>query len=186
MGKMHLFRQRYRIDSARVPGWDYAQPAAYFITVCTHGRIPWFGTIRHGRMGLSDIGWIVDDEWKRTAVIRPYVSLDAHVVMPNHFHGIIRIGCRDETGIVETPRRGVSTARPSDESRAQWKPHSLGSIINQFKSVCTKRIRNAGHPDFAWQPRFHDHIIRDAAALDRIRHYIQINPAAWERDRNNR
>jgi hypothetical protein len=41
------------------------------------------------------------------------------------------------------------------------KPDTLGSILNQFKSVCTKRIRLARNPDFAWQSRYYDHIIRD-------------------------
>jgi putative transposase len=38
---------------------------------------------------------------------------------------------------------------------------------------------------FAWQPRYHDHIIRDAGELERIRWYICRNPANWEQDRNH-
>jgi hypothetical protein len=58
----------------------------------------------------------------------------------------------------------------------------LGSIINQYKSICTKRIRDMGHPDFAWQPRFHDRRIRDEHETIRIREYIKHNPMAWETD----
>jgi len=65
------------------------------------------------------------------------------------------------------------------------KPHSLGSIIGQFKSVCTKRIRAAGFPDFAWQPRFYDHIIRSDKSLEEIREYIVHNALKWESDREN-
>ncbi len=57
-------------------------------------------------------------------------------------------------------------------------PASLGSIINQFKSVCTKRIRAVGHPDFEWQPRFYDCVIRNEDALIAIRRYILNNPIA--------
>jgi REP element-mobilizing transposase RayT len=81
---------------------------------------------------------------------------------------------------VETPHRGVST--PNGAAYAAWKPNSLGSIIGQFKSKTTKRIRAAGFGGFAWQARFYDHIIRDRADLDRIRRYIQENPTQWEMD----
>jgi len=103
--------------------------------------------------------------------------------MPNHFHGVIIItkNLNDAATTVETPRRGVSTS--PQPSRLQ--PNSLGSIINQFKSVCTKRIRAAGHPQFAWQSRFYDHIIRNEKSLMAIRQYIYNNPAKWEFDREN-
>ena len=57
-------------------------------------------------------------------------------------------------------------------------------FIGQFKSVCTKRIRAVNDPEFQWQSRFHDHIIRNEPELFRIRQYIRNNPAKWERDRN--
>jgi hypothetical protein len=36
---------------------------------------------------------------------------------------------------------------------------------------------------FAWQARYHDHIIRNAGEYDRIRDYIIENPARWQEDR---
>ncbi|MBD2774224.1 hypothetical protein [Iningainema tapete] len=62
----------------------------------------------------------------------------------------------------------------------------MGSIISQFKSVCTKQIWAAGYPDFRWQTRFHDHIIRDEESLNRIRQYIVNNPTTWELDTHYR
>jgi len=50
------------------------------------------------------------------------------------------------------------------------------------------RLLDAMHhvsTDFAWQPRFHDRIIRNENELNRIREYIVKNPEMWERDRNN-
>ena len=38
--------------------------------------------------------------------------------------------------------------------------------------------------DFAWQPKFHDHIIRSEEELKRIRQYIVNNPANWLRDKH--
>jgi REP element-mobilizing transposase RayT len=175
---MDRFQGKYRIPSARLPGWDYASAGYYFVTIVTHGRIPYFGEILAGKMHLSPIGAIVAEEWSKTPQIRPNIQLDEWVIMPNHLHGIIIITT------VETPRRGVSTERRGVSTKA-WKPNTLGSILNQFKSVCTKRIRLACNPDFGWQPRFHDHIIRDEKSLERIRAYIRYNPLQWSQDGEN-
>ena len=191
---MTKFRDRYRVESARLPGWDYRAAGWYFVTVCTRDRYPFFGHVVDGEMILSPIGEIVAEEWLRTPEVRPNVVLDEWIVMPNHLHGIIVIvdtpdivGTPDtvETpDIVETPRRGVSTtARADATTESRLMAGSLGAIMGQIKSVCTKRIRAAGYTDFAWQSRFHDHIIRDEKSLQRIRQYIVNNPGTWTEDR---
>ncbi len=64
---------------------------------------------------------------------------------------------------LETFRRNVSTTnnntQPKTNNKSRLKSNSLGSIIGQFKSVCTKQIWKMGFNDFRWQTRFHDHII---------------------------
>jgi REP element-mobilizing transposase RayT len=182
---MTKFRDRYRVESARLPGWDYRAAGWYFVTVCTQDHIPFFGDVVDGDVALSPIGEIVAEEWVRTPEVRPNVVLDEWIVMPNHLHGIIVITDSPDTvgmprPMVETPRRGVSTAMTTG---GQLMAGSLGAIMGQIKSVCTKRIRAAGYPDFAWQSRFHDHIIRDEESLQRIRRYIVNNPGTWTEDR---
>ena len=59
---------------------------------------------------------------------------------------------------------------------------SLGAIVRSYKSAVTRAVRPAV-PAFAWQRRFHDHVVRDAVALRRIGVYIEANPALWDRDR---
>lgn len=61
---------------------------------------------------------------------------------------------------------------------------TIGSILGQFKSVCTKRICTSGH-DFAWQPRFYDQIVREDKTLLAFRAYIRNNPLKWDLDREN-
>jgi len=183
---MTLFKNKYRVESTRLKGWDYAAAGWYFVTLCTRGRECFFGDVKEAEMHLSAIGDIVTEEWRRTAIVRPNVALDEWVVMPNHIHGIIVITYTTvETfrGNVsappeEMPYRGVST-------KARLKSGSVGAIIGQFKSVCTKRIWAAGFPAFDWQSRFFDHIIRDEPSLNSIRQYIIDNPAKWELDKNN-
>lgn len=186
-----LFKNKYRIPSARLPGWDYSSPGAYFVTICTRNRICWFGSVRSGKMYLSDIGKIVFDEWIKTAEIRTNVLLDEFVVMPNHFHGILIIkNDNDKTdATVATTRRVVATTTNNidhineSQSKPTLKPNSLGSIIGQFKSVCTKQIRKMGYDGFRWQERFHDHIIRNEPEFKRIKYYIRYNPQKWGDDR---
>jgi len=38
---------------------------------------------------------------------------------------------------------------------------------------------------FQWQPRFHDHIIRNEDELNKIRKYIKKNPLKWEYEKND-
>ena len=173
---MTLFKGKYRIESARSPVWDYSSPGAYFVTICTKGMQCWFGDVFDGRMQLSPLGGIVAEEWRKTEQIRPTVTLDKWTVMPNHLHGIVVIN--EIPSVVETTRRVVST-------RKTLKPNSVGSIIGQFKSASTKRIHASGYPEFAWQPRYYDHIIRNEKSFNKIREYIANNGVRWEFDRNH-
>lgn len=75
--------------SRRTDGWDYTQPAAYFVTICTAERAYLFGTIERGRMYVNALGKIVATEWQRSETIRDRVHLDAFIIMPNHLHGIV-------------------------------------------------------------------------------------------------
>ena len=179
--KMTLFKNKYRVESARLKGYDYSLPGQYFVTICTKGMVEWFGEIVDGVVKRNETGNIVAEEWQKTQEVRKNVLLDEWIIMPNHVHGII---CITESSVetphrddVETPHRDVSTMQ-------NWKPNSLGSIINQFKSIATKRIRKI-QPDFAWQPRFYDRIIRDERGLVAVREYIHNNPIRWEEDRKH-
>lgn len=182
---MTLYKDKYRVESARLKGWDYSAVGYYFVTICTRDRLCTLGNVVDGVMWLSPVGKIVAEEWQKTALIRENVNLDEWVVMPNHLHGIVVIHEN------ETFHRNVSTesklCRDAPVGRlpvTRLYKGSLGSIIGQFKSVCTKRIWAAGH-DFAWQSRFHDEIIRNENMLDKVREYICNNPLKWELDQEN-
>ena len=191
------FRNKYKIKSARLTGYDYSQNGMYFVTICTKDREEFFGEIKNNSVVLNNIGKIVQEELLNTPIIRSNVILDDWVIMPNHLHFIIEIrnvetprqGVETPRQGVETPRRGVSTIRDDKNKNGgynpEWKPNSLGSTINQFKSVCTKRIRKSCSHMFFWQSRFYDHIIRNEKSLNKIKEYIENNPKMWEHDRNN-
>ncbi len=178
----HYDPNRYHRRSIRLPGYDYTQPGAYFITICTHERAYLFGAVVDGEMRLNEWGEIVRDEWFKTGQIRPYVQLcdDELVITPNHIHGMIWIV---GDGVGAQRRCAPSFTTPP----ANVVPGSVGAIVRSFKSGVTKRInelRNApGAP--VWQRNYYEHIIRDERALDAIRRYIDENPLRWHLDRYN-
>ncbi len=174
------FNNQYRISSTRLQGWDYTKPGKYFVTICTESGYDWFGKINKGHIMLSEIGKIVEHEWKTTSRIRKNIKLGEWIIMPNHIHGIIII---KYNMCVETSRWDVSKKNKKD-----WhllRANSLGSMIGQFKSTCTKKIRLFGYPEFKWQSRFFDRIIRNEKEYYQIRNYIRYNPKRWEQKRMN-
>jgi REP element-mobilizing transposase RayT len=191
---MTKYQNKYRIPSARLQSWDYGANGAYFITICTQKREHFFGEIVNGAMQLNEMGQLAEKYWLEIPDHFPFVELGNFVVMPNHTHGIIIInkrdgGCVDTGGIdatVETPKLGVSTENRDKTGMGgkneKWKPNTIGSIINQYKRIVTINARQI-HADFAWQSRFHDHIIRDAQSFETIQNYIANNPLNWDKDK---
>lgn len=157
--------------SMRLGNYDYRRSGVYFVTLCTYRFAHVFGQIVDGNVELNDLGRLVEEEWTRTALIRPSVDTDLFVVMPNHLHGLLFLR---ET----TPSDGVSSGA------ATLRANSLGSIIGQFKSIVTKRSRSLAVPPGGpiWKRNYYDHIVRNQPSLDRIRRYIIANPARWQED----
>lgn len=180
---MKKFKYKYRIESARMPGWDYSKGGKYYITICTRNRICCFGDVINKKMELNDMGKIANDFWLEIPKHFHNTWLDEFVVMPNHIHGIV-VMKRSQTS-PEPQTSPKSSPMPINPTKKRtipnWKPGSLGVIINQFKRICTIEIKKQFH-DFAWQHRFHDEIIRNDADLQRIRQYIKNNPKNWNDD----
>ena len=109
-----LFQNKFRIDLARCPGWDFASPGICFTTICIQNHHSYFGKIVNDDRCINPTGEIVQEEVLKTSKIRPYVLVDSYVIMPNHDHLII---CIQKHNDVETPWRGVSTEIPN-----RWKP----------------------------------------------------------------
>jgi REP element-mobilizing transposase RayT len=82
--------QPYR-RSIRLQGFDYSQAGAYFVTIVTQGRLCLFGEIVNDEVHLNPAGQMVEKWWFELESKFPTVVLGTHVVMPNHFHGIIQI-----------------------------------------------------------------------------------------------
>lgn len=153
--------------SIRLPGYDYGQPGAYFVTIITQDRAPVMGKIVDGVMLLSPLGQIVEACWKRLPSHFARVTLDAFVVMPDHFHGLL---------ILEAAE--VSTAAHADGKIRGTRPESLAAVVQNFKAVSTRRVNrtrgSAGSP--FWQRNYYERIVAHTIAFQRVRRYIIENP----------
>ena len=172
------FNSRWRVESARLRSWDYSSPGWYFVTVCTKNMKPNLGRIDQGFPILNELGQTVYQYWTEIPQHHSNTAIDEFIFMPNHVHGIIIIV---EAFPVET--LPATSLRPSPMSSISPRKGSLGSIIRSLKSAVTRWARTNGRPDFAWQPRFYDHIIRNEDSLSRIQMYIKNNPQKWENDK---
>ena len=168
--------------STRLSDYDYAQPGAYFITICTQGRICLFGDVKDGEILLNPLGRIAKECWMSLPQHFNRVSLDLVVVMPNHVHGIVRIA---EDG--RSRSRGTACRAPTMERFSHPDRGSLPTIIRSFKSSATKRINELRSTQGAqvWQRNYYDRVIRNERELDAIRQYLVDNPEKWPEDKEN-
>jgi REP-associated tyrosine transposase len=185
---------RLRRRSVRLVGYDYTRPGTYFVTICTHNGAPLLGSTVNGRVQLSRFGRLARECWLAIPAHFPAVCLDAFVVMPDHFHGIILIGARAASDDVDAPpddvgaRHAVPLRNRDDRAAPAFGRPTAGSlptIIGAFKSAVTRRVNTGGGGTRVWQRNYFEHIVRNQAELHRIRSYIITNPIRWNR-RNRR
>ena len=200
---MEKFRNKYRISSSRWQKWDYSSNAAYYVTICTQHHVCYFGDIvlvPEKTMQFTQIGSIAHQYWCEIPNHFPFVELDVFVIMPNHVHGIIVINKMDGGNTVET--QNFASLQQSSKIKCdhetqnfaslhafpknypnRFGPQSqnLASIIRGYKSG-VKKYATLHHIDFAWQSRFHDHVIRNYKEYEAIRDYIFHNIENWKED----
>lgn len=181
-----LFRNMFRNESSRLPGYDYSKSGAYFITICTVKHECYFGEIIDHQMLLSEPGKIAFQKWFEISDHFPFVKLDEFVVMPNHIHGIIVIkstpvGTLHATSLQQQQSSQQYSQITKNEfmSSISPKPGSIPAIVRSYKSVVSKNV-HLTETGFSWQPRYYDHIIRSEKELNRIRKYIVNNPLNWD------
>ena len=145
----------------RLPGYDYTTPGYYFVTFNTKVRnqniLASIHDVGAAALGgpvvrLTAAGKIVHELIENINHVYLDVGVDCYVIMPDHVHLILVLGCADGP-----PRAAV--------------PTPLSRVVNTLKSLATKRY---GEP--LWQDEYYDHIIRNDTDLNEIRAYIQNNP----------
>ena len=141
MPNNQLYKNKYRIPSARREAYDYSQNGFYFITICTQNRELFFGNIIDNKMILSEIGKIAEQEWINTDKIRNNVILHEFVIMPNHIHGIIQIKNPVEThGNASNvqQRNAIINNAPTAQNTPIVETHGNASAAQQRNAISVK------------------------------------------------
>jgi putative transposase len=129
----HPGHRALRKGRASLPG------QIYLLTTSTAERTPWFHNAEFAREACR-------------SMIEPKTWGDARplcwVLMPDHWHGLIELGERDDLSIV----------------------------MNRFKSVTSKRIRQEKEISRVWAKGFHDHAVRHDEDVRVAARYIIANP----------
>ena len=157
----------------RKRGCDYNSRGVYFLTICTLNRrcilsriigiaSPDGMYLDDTIVELTDFGKIADKYIKQIGDFYEDMFIDQYVIMPNHIHIMLRYTGGGPSG----------TPVPTDIKN---------SVVSRFVSTF-KRFCNKEYGENIWQPRFHDHIIRDNDDYVRCRNYIFENPREWRLD----
>ena len=139
----------------------------FFVTFQVAHNKSIFGAIVGERCELNALGQRVEAYWRGLPEKYPELELDEFVVMPNHFHAILRIHYR-----------------PTN------KEHHLGFLLSRFKGgtgYIYGKMRRAGEVEdigeHLWQFDYWDKIVTSEEQLLAYRRYIRDNPKNWSRDR---
>ena len=152
--------------SARLKGYNYSSPGAYFITICTHNRECILGNVvgqglAPAETKLSQYGEIAKEQLSDLELRYESIKIDKYVIMPNHIHMIIIID--DTAGASPCP--------------------TISDVICSYKSLTTRICNDStDRKQKIFQTSFHDHIIRGEKDYKEIWEYIDTNPIKWEVD----
>lgn len=163
--------------SIRLKGHDYAGGGVYFVTLCAHREfVEWAGGSPFGECGaagatrmsgaagatrMSPVREIMRAEMRKTARLLPWMDWGEWVIMPDHFHAIIRM---------------------------QGGHGRLGDVITGFKAGVTRTLRARGDILVApnglhapksmriWHRNYYEVIVRSAKAEESVAKYIRMNP----------
>lgn len=126
-----------------------------------------FGAIVGDKVVLNALGRAVEEYWQSLPAKYPELELFDFVVMPNHFHALLRI-------------HFASTNRE----------HHLGFLMSRFKggtSFIYGKMRRAGEVEDIgaqlWQRDYWDDLITSDDEFMGWQKYIRENPANWSSDR---
>ena len=199
---MNFNPNKHHRRSIRLKGYDYSQAGLYFVTICCQDRICRFGKIENNEMILNEYGQIAFDEWMKLAERFSNFELDVFQIMPNHIHGVIRVGAtlavaqNDGTvaqndddivgnnGAVDGNIKATARVAPTNMATNM----AVSDIVGAYKSLvangCLKIYKSKNEiMGKLWQRNYYEHIIRNEQSYQCISEYIMNNPSNWQEDK---
>lgn len=147
----------------RLKDYDYSQNGAYFVTICTQNRYPFFA-VGADQCVRPNIAWQIIEHWIRCIPERfEHTAIDIYAIMPDHVHFILRID--------RTQTEGGHVGPP------------LQKMLQWFKTMTTNEYTKAVKMGLAqpynkrlWQRGYYEHIIRNDEDYIECMKYIEENP----------
>lgn len=139
----------------------------FFVTVQVEHNKSLFGAVVGEKVVLNELGRQVLEYWLSLPGKYPELEIFESVLMPNHFHTLLRIHCR-----------------------ATNREHHLGFLMSRFKGgtgYLYGKMRRAGLVEdigeHLWQLDYWDDLVTSDEEFAAQARYIRANPANWSRDR---
>ena len=156
----------YWHKSLRNPNINY-QSGWWSVSIQVAKNKSILGAIVGEKVVLNTLGRAVDDYWRTLPKKYPELEILDYVVMPNHFHALLRIHYM-----------------PSNRE------HHLGFLMSRFKGgtsfIYGKMRRTGGVEDIGeklWQRDYWDDLVSSEEEFKGWQKYIRENPANWSSDR---
>ena len=169
----------------RLKSYDYSEPGAYFITICTHNKQCLLSRVVGRGLAPAEVQYTAYGQIAREQLLRlesryPNAKIDQYVIMPNHIHAIILLeepaGANSICAIAPGNRFGLIRC-------AEHHPRpTIPDIVCAYKSLTTKACKKAQFVGKLFQTSYYEHIIRGSEDYDQIAAYIANNPKQWELD----
>lgn len=131
----------------------------YFVTICTADKRHYFGSVQNSKMKYTEVGLYADAQISQLNRHYPYCTPVIWVIMPNHIHIIVEI----------------------TDNNTPCERMALSVVIGGLKRSITLYAKR-NDIEFAWQTRYHDHIIRGNHDGKLIEEYITNNVSKWSDD----
>ena len=160
--EQHITMKNYVRKKLRLNNYDYTTSGCYFVTICTYRKNNLFGNVEE----LSEIGEIALDELLKIENRINDIRIDNYVIMPNHIHAIINIGCIED----DSKNNAEYYMNPTSNI-------SLNKIVQLYKAGVTRRVHNEINKSLiVWQKSYYDVILNSKKRYDNAWYYIDNNP----------
>jgi putative transposase len=77
--------------SIRLKEYDYTLSGYYYVTINTYNKFCLFGQVNDDVMIQNVAGEMIENIWNEIPTYYKGFKIHDHIIMPNHFHGIIEI-----------------------------------------------------------------------------------------------
>jgi hypothetical protein len=129
---MQKYKNKYRIDTARLKNWDYGSHGFYFVTICTKNKECYFGEIEHVEtqkfvsLHATEIGKIAQQNWLEIPNHFPFIDWKPNVFGPQS---------QNLGSIIRGYKASVKKYATMNQIEFTWQPRYHDHIIHSYQNL---------------------------------------------------